>query len=209
MPVTSLEIALVAPVAALAGVALGIGGNARLDRLRERRAARRTQDQAIAELLTATVDLITGIQAVRAAYMQQTRWRHYIRGAATLIAAVGSTMTSGETFSSDLLTWGRASPAFERILAADSELDARQRTTAMDLAAVVAPRLTRFYAAAAVLTLGNDKKIADAVRDLSNEVGKLLDVIAAKERKYAPARERVGKALEAFRAIVDRRPRSE
>lgn len=194
-------------MAALAGVALGIGGNAHLERLGERRAARRGQDQALAELLTATVDLLTGVQAVRAAYQQQTRWRHYIRTAATLVAAVGSTMRSGETLSSELLTWDRASPAFERILAADSALDDRQRTIALDLATIVGPRLTRFFAAVAVLTLGEDKKIADAARDLTDEVGKLLDVIAAKEKKYAPARERVGKALEAFRAIADQRPR--
>ena len=68
MFVTPFEIALIAPVAALAGVLLTFAGNARLERLREGRSARQGQDQAIAELLTATVDLITGVQAVRAAY---------------------------------------------------------------------------------------------------------------------------------------------
>ena len=64
-PVTPLEIALIVPVAALVGVALGIVGNGYLERLRDRRRAKRDRDQAIADLLTATVDLITGAQAVR------------------------------------------------------------------------------------------------------------------------------------------------
>jgi hypothetical protein len=101
--VTPLELALISPAAALVGVALGIAGNGYLDRLRDRRAAKRERDKAIAELLTATVDLITGVQAVRAAYQQQTRWRHFIRVAAVLVSAIGSTMTSGEILSSDLL----------------------------------------------------------------------------------------------------------
>jgi hypothetical protein len=105
MSVTPSELALIAPVAALVGVTLGIAGNAYLDRMRDKRAAKRGRDQAIAEVLTATIDLVTGIQALRAAYYQQTQWRHYIRAAAIVIAAIGSTMTSGETLSWDLLKW--------------------------------------------------------------------------------------------------------
>jgi hypothetical protein len=103
--VTPLEIALIAPAAALVGVALGIVGNGYLERLRDRRTVKRERDQAIAELLTATVDLITGAQAVRAAYQKQTRRRHFIRVSAVLVSAVGSAMRSGETLSSDLLKW--------------------------------------------------------------------------------------------------------
>jgi hypothetical protein len=205
--VTPLEIALIAPVAALVGVALGIVGNGYLERLRDRRRAKRTRDQAIADLLTATVDLITGAQAVRAAYQKQTRRRHYIRVAAVLVSAVGSTMKSGETLSSDLLKWDRASPAFERILAEDQHLDDRQRTVALDVATVLGPRMTRFYAAVAALTLGEDKKIADAARNLADAVGAFVEVIAARQGKYAAAHDRVLKALRAFRTVADQRRR--
>jgi hypothetical protein len=99
------------------------------------------------------------------------------------------------------------SPAFERVLAEDRQLDDSQRTTALDVATVVGPRTTRFYAAVAVLTLGEDKKIADAVRDLADTVGVFMEVIAAKEKKYAPARERAGKALATFRTVADQRRR--
>lgn len=187
MSVTPVELALISPLAALLGVALGIAGNSYVDRQRERRTARRGQDQAIAELLTATVDLITSVQAVRAAYQQQTPWRHYIRVAAILMAAIGSTMKSGERLSSDLLHWHRAGPGLERVLAADRDLDDKQRTIALDLATVVGPRTTRFYAAVAVLTLGEDKRIADAFRDLADEAGKLVEQIAAKSEKIRPS----------------------
>lgn len=69
--VTGLELGLIPAGSALLGVVLGIVGNAYLDQRKDRRAARREQDQAIAELLTATVDLVTGVQAVRAAYHQR------------------------------------------------------------------------------------------------------------------------------------------
>jgi hypothetical protein len=94
---------------------LGIVSNAYLDRQRDRRAAIHERDQAIAGLLTATVDLIASVQAVRAAYQQQTTWRHYIRISGTILAAVGSVMTSGEQLSSEMLRdWRRLSPGLDR-----------------------------------------------------------------------------------------------
>lgn len=204
---TPLEVALISPAAVLAGVALGTAGTAYLDRSRERRAAKGALDQAIAELLTATVDLVTGAQAVRAAYQSQTRWRHYIRVAALIVAAAGSTMTIGETISLDLLDWRRLSPAFERILAADRDLDNGQRRIAMDVATVVGPRATRFYAALATLTLGADKELADAARDVGGAVGELVEALGAKEKKYLRARDRAGTALAAFRTVADKRRR--
>lgn len=207
MFVTPLELALISPVAALIGVAVGIGGNGYLDRLRERRAARRERDQAIAELLTATVDLLSGVQTVRAVYQQQTRWRHYLRVTTILMSSIGSMLTAGETISWDLLNWRRMSPSLERLLTEDRELDDRLRTTGLDLATNVIPRTTRFYAAVAVLTLGDDKPIADAVRGLTDAVGKLMEVIGAKEKKYTLAREHVGEALRAFRTVADQRLR--
>jgi hypothetical protein len=116
-------------------------------------------------------------------------------------------MTTGDKPTSDMLRWHRLSPGLDRLLAADRELDDKQRTIALDVATMVGPRTVRFYAAVAVLTLGPDKKIANAVRDLTAAVGALLDVMAAKERKYAPERDRVNKALAGFRAIADQRKR--
>jgi hypothetical protein len=206
--VTGLELALIPAGAALFGVALGTIGNAYLDRVRERRTAKHARDQAIAELLTATVDLTSGVQTVRVAYMQQTAWRHYLRIAAATIAALGLAPVPGDKLTlSTLLQWPNVSPVLDRLLAVDRELDANQRVVALDLATVVAPRAVKFYAAIAVLTLGPDKEIANAVRELAPAVGGLLEVIAAKEPKYARARARVERALGEFRDIVDQRSR--
>jgi hypothetical protein len=116
-------------------------------------------------------------------------------------------MTIGEKLSRELLDWRRMSPGLDRILAVDSELDDNQRRIALDVAAVVGPRTARFYAAVAVLTLGQDKKIADAVRDLAEAVGALLEMIGGKEKKYARARERVGNTLATFRSVADQQRR--
>jgi hypothetical protein len=207
--VTGLELAIIPAGAALLGVVLGTVGNAYLDRRRDRRMACRERDHAIAELLTASVDLITGVQAIRAAYHQQhATIRHYIRLSAGLLAALGSTMTGAGKFDwTGLLDWHAARPALDRLLAIDRELDDRQRTVALDLTTMVTPRTARFYAAVAVLTLGPDIKIANAVRDLTPAVGALLEVIAAKEKKYARARAQAEKALETFRTVADQRQR--
>jgi hypothetical protein len=205
--VTGLDLAIIPAGAALAGVILGTVGNAYLDRRRDRRAALRERDQAIAELLAATVDLITGVQAVRAAYYQQHAiFRHYIRLSAGVLTALSSTMTGPGKFDwKGLLDWHAARPGLDRLLIMDRELDDRQRTVALDLATTVMPRSARFYGAVAILTLGPDIKIAKAVRTLTPAVGELLEVIAADKKKYAPARNRAEEALSAFRAVADQR----
>ena len=205
--VTSLELAIIPAAAALVGVLIGIMGNVYLDRQRERRTAVRERDQAIAELLAATVDLVSGVNAARAAYHQQhATFRHYIRVSAGMLAAFGSTMTGAGTFKvRSLLDWYTARPVLDRLLAMDRDLDDRQRVVALDLATTVAPRTARFYAAVAVLTLGSDVKIANAVRDLTPAMGGLIEVIAANNSKFSQAHNRAEKALGAFRAVADQR----
>jgi hypothetical protein len=135
-------------------------------------------------------------------YQHQTRWRHYIRETVLTAASIGSMMKIGETPSWKLLDLQRISPSFDRLLAESHALDDRQRTTALDIATIVGPRVTRFYEAAGTLTLGNDDKITDATRALIRAVGALLEVIGEKDKKYIPASERVGQALESFREVV-------
>ena len=207
--VTGLELAIIPAASALVGVALGIAGNGYLDRRRDRRLALRERDAAIAELLTATVDLMSGVQAVRVAYHQHlATFRHYIRISVGILAALGSSMTAPGKFEwRELLDWYTASPFLNRVLTMDRELDERQRTVALDLATTVTPRTARFYAAVAVLTLGSDVKIANAVRELTPAVGALVEVMAANDKKYSRARARAEKALGAFRQMADQRRR--
>jgi hypothetical protein len=72
MFLTSAELALITPAAALVGVALGTAGTAYHDRSRDRGEAKKAREQAVTEVQTATVDLLTGVQAVRVAYQHQT-----------------------------------------------------------------------------------------------------------------------------------------
>lgn len=202
MFLTPAELSLIAPAAALLGVALGTVGTAHLDRSRDRRAAEHARDQAVTEVQTATVDLLTGVQAIRSAYQQQTRWRHYLQVAVLATASIGSVLASGETLSWRILDLHRMSPSLERLLAEDRALDDKQRTIALDVATMVGPRVTRFYEAAGSLTLGNDDEIADAVRALIRAVGSLVEVIGGKEKKYTAASQHVGGALGSFREAV-------
>ena len=97
---SNLNIALISAGVTLVGVVIGQFGTYVIERLRERRAARGARDQAVAELLTAVVDLVTSVQTVRAAYQGQGRWREYARRAAIILG--GSSETP--------LGWGNAGP---------------------------------------------------------------------------------------------------
>lgn len=106
--------------------------------------------------------------ACGAYHRQHASLRHHIRIGAGVLAALGSTMTAAGKFSwRGSLDWYTARPALDRLLAIDKELDDHQRMVAVDLATMVTPTTERFYAAVAVLTLGPDIKIANAVRDLT------------------------------------------
>ncbi len=204
--VSGLELALIPAGAALAGVALGTAGTAYLDRLRERRAAIRQRDQAIAELLTATVDLVGAVQTIRAAYEKQGSWQHYARMGGVIIAAAGLVTPEADGgWGRALRDWGRLAPGLERMLAAIRELDENQRRVALDMGTIVAPRCGRFYAAVSVLTLGPDKEIASAARKLVAGVIPLLEVIAARQREYDRERRRAEAALAKFRGAADKR----
>jgi hypothetical protein len=172
------------------------------------REERRARDQAIAELLSATVDLITGVQAIRAAYGRRTNWRVRIRIVAAVFAAFGATFGAEESLTLEtLLNWRKEGPMLDRLLAVDRELNEQQRITALDMTTVLLPRTNRFYAAIAVLTLGPDKKLADAARELAPAVAALTELIAGKTRRYKRARARAEKALGKFRSTADQRRR--
>jgi hypothetical protein len=202
---TTAELALIPAATALAGVAIGVGGNAYLGKLGERRAARRRSDQAITDVLTSAVDLISGVQAMRSAYRQRS-WVHYIRVAAVVVAAAGTAAGPGGQLSTEILgDWHRLGPGFERILAADRDLDGARRTAVLDMVTIMLPRSLRFYTAVTELTLGPDKQIAAAARNLAPAVAALLEVTTAPQRKYDRARHRAQRALGQFRDVVDKR----
>lgn len=213
--VTGLELALIPAGAAIAAASLTTLGQGWLDRLKDRRAARDLRDQAIAELLASAADMIQGVQAIRAAYEGQSGWRDIIRKSAAVMAAVGSILPGerGDPMPrtraewSKMLDWRTSGPFVDRTLAEIQRLDNKQRTTVIDVAALLLPRTARFYAAVSVLTLGPDKEISSAVRQMTPAVMRLTEVIVSKPGVYGRARRKAEDALTEFRETVDRRRR--
>jgi hypothetical protein len=188
----------------LVGVVVGAAITGYAARRRERRAALREHRDAVAEVLTATLDLFQGMQAVRTAYETRTRRNHIRHVAGILLVSIGSAAPAGEK-----LTWGwladfrRTAPMLDRLLNFDTELDASRRRIALDIVSVVAPRVTRFYAATASLRPGDDKELKSALNELIEAVGVMLDTWG-EDRKFTHARRRAEKAATAFRQAADK-----
>lgn len=75
----------------------------------------------------------------------------------------------------------------------------------MDFAGLVVPKTNRFFAAVTAVTLGPDKELAAAARQLGDAAGGLLEVAGARKRKLIQARIRFERDLGKFRAAADRR----
>jgi hypothetical protein len=137
--VTPLELALIPAAALLAGTALGILGNRWLDWLREHAAARKQRDQAIAEMLTASADLLYGIQMTRATY-DRSMLRSYLRTVAAIFTAVGMAFAGEEKVTRDtFLNWRKSTPFIDRLVAVDRWQNEQQRMIVLDLSKPLAP----------------------------------------------------------------------
>ncbi|MHB1430634.1 MAG: hypothetical protein ACYCVZ_00740 [Streptosporangiaceae bacterium] len=202
--------AIVTGAFTLGAVVLTFLGTTWMQVMAARRADRAARRQAIAEMLTSVADLLSGIRMIRGAYQHQTRWRHYVRVAGTVLAAIGAVLLGQPGSSPTRDDWAalldvRASgPVISRLLELDSALDASLRTLALDLTGILLPRVTRFYSALSVVTLGADDRLADAARDLASDVGDLLENMAASARKFSAAERRAQRALGQFRDAADK-----
>lgn len=79
------------------------------------------------------------------------------------------------------------------------------RTITLDAFAFVSAKSTRFLAVAALLTLGKDRAITAAVRELTPNVTVLVEKVGARKVEFDRLTTRMEKALESFRAKVDSR----
>lgn len=199
--------ALIGGGAVLAAGIAAIGASMLIERRRNRGEARRRRDAAVAELLTATVDLITGIQVIRAAYEGRSGWRWHLRKVVIVFAAVCAAFASaGEISLRVLLDWRHAGSLIDRLLAEDRQLDEAQRTTALDVTAIVTTRSARFFAAVATVTIGGtDGGLSESANRLAGAVGGLLEAMGGKRGQYQQARTSAERALAEFRRMADRR----
>jgi hypothetical protein len=174
------------------------------DRMRKeqtQREARIRLESAIAELLAAAVDLLFGVRTVRLAHERRTKPMYYLRVSAILLCAVPAGASS--------LTVFRQFDNMKTLLGAALDADRYQldeaRTIAVDLATVVTPRANRYFAGAALLTLGEDQEIADAVRELTPKVTAVMEATGARKHQFERKSSELQEAMEDFRAGAEKR----
>jgi hypothetical protein len=162
--------------------------------------ARIRLEAAVAELLAAAQDVLIGVRAIREAHERRTLVRYYVR----VLAIVWHAIPKPTTWR-DLIDY----PALRSVLGASLELDREnlegQRMVAIDIANVVTPKLNRYFAIAALLTLGEDKQVVDAVRQLTPKVTNLAERAGTKKRDFERLSTDVQNALEHFRGVADKR----
>jgi hypothetical protein len=171
--------------------------------IRHEEAARQTRlrlEHASSELLAATQDLAIGVRTFRAAHSRRAGWRYYLRLAAMLMRDY----PPPESWS-DLRELSRLRPLLATALEADRYQLDDNRAFALDLAAVMATKGSRYLAVAALITLGEDKEMAEAVRQLSKNVMGLMDAIPARNHEFEQRSRELQMALEEFRAVADKR----
>lgn len=165
--------------ATILGVIIGFIGTAFLQSHQAKAGARIRQENAPAELLAAAQDLVIGIRAIRQANERRTKPRYYLRLAAMFMRdyPVPNTLR-------DLADLSRLRPLMATALEADRYQLEESRTIALDVATVVAAKANRYLAVAALLTLGQDKEIADAVRKLTPKATGLMDALGDRSGNF-------------------------
>lgn len=162
--------------------------------------ARIRLEAALAELLAAAQDVLIGVRTIREAHERRTKLRYYFR----VLAVVWHAIPKPSTWR-DLIDY----LALRSVLGAALELDREnieaQRMVAIDIANVVTPKLNRYFAVVVLLTLGEDKQVADAVRQLTPKVTALAEQAGTKKRDFERHSTEMQKALEHFRDVADKR----
>ena len=184
----------------ITAVVVTFGGNRYLDKARDRRADKQSRDSAIADLLTASAELVLAVNAARAAYQHRTGIRYRLMIAAALLQDLPNLSSWRDLTDRDVL---KTSLRTATGLARDQ--DAGNRTIVLDYAGLVIPQASRFFTAVVAVTMGTDKELADAARRLGTAGAALLEAAGERKRGYARARSQIERELGKFRAVVDRR----
>ena len=162
--------------------------------------ARIRLEAALAELLAAAQDILIGVRTIREAHERRTKSRYYFR----ILAVVWHSIPKLTTWR-DVIDYPTLNSVLGAALALDRENLEAQRMVAIDTANVVTPKLNRYFAVVALLTLGEDKQVADAVRQLTPKVTALAEQAGAKKRDFERLSTDMQTALEHFRDVADKR----
>jgi predicted transcriptional regulator len=211
--------------AALLGVIVTFVGTSYQQRAQAAKEARARQDAALAELLAAAENLVLSVRAIWLNYSNRNLKWIYFRMYAVLVRAYGliyktdpsklPTSWRGYITPQNPLkkkTYLAAARLFtdvnmiEAALEIDQQLKSFQRMLALDTARILNPELTRYLAAAALLTLGEDKEIADLVRNLTSKLTAVPSIIVFTPREqFERLASEAEQALEEFRTEVNKR----
>jgi hypothetical protein len=162
--------------------------------------ARIRLEAALAELLAASQDVLIGVRTIREAHQRRTKPRYYLR----LLAVVWHATPRLTTWH-DLTDFPTINSVLGALLELDREITEGQRIVAIDTANVLTPKLNRYFAVVALLTLGEDKQIADAVRQLTPKVTALVERTGSKKHESERLSTEMQNALEHFRDTADKR----
>jgi hypothetical protein len=205
---TWLIVAATLGAAFLGGILAYIGAARQQKKQAERDAeARREQykredrmrlEQGIAEVLAAAQDILLGVQALRQAHARRTLPRYYLRIAAMLLRDA----EPPEKWT-DLADPAKLRPLLAPVLEADRYQLDESRMIAMDAATMLGPKLNRYFAVVALLTLGQDQQITVAIRELTPKVLAVTQSFGARKRETERLASELQKAMERFREVAD------
>ena len=126
----------------ITAVAVTFGGNYLRDKARDRRADKQSRDSAIADLLTASVEMVLAVNTARAAYQHRSNTRARLMIAAALLQDLPNLDSWRDLTDRDVI---RTSLRTATGLARDQ--DTGNRTIVLDYAGIVIPQASRFFAA--------------------------------------------------------------
>ena len=185
--------------AAFLGAIVAYIGSALQQRRQDERVTRVRIERGVAELLSAAFDILMGVRAIREAHSMRTKPRYYLNAAGVLLTAMPEL-----TSLSVLTEYETMRPMVRSALDLLRERTESSRVVALDVASVVVPKLSAFFALAAMLTLGEDKEIAEAVREFSPKVTAVAEAAGARKREFDRLSNDMQMAMEEFRAVADK-----
>lgn len=212
-------------VAALLGVIVTFFGTSYQQRAAAVREERARQDAALAELLAAAQDVVFSVRAMWAAYADSRLKWFMFRTVGILWRAkwltnppkVPTTWRDVFGFQNPLKSWRMVArqvteqvtdvDMIEAALKVDQEWQDYKRNTTHDLTMILSPKLSRYFAVATLLTLGEDREIADSVVKLTSKITHMPAIGFTSWLEFQRLASEADQALEEFKAEVDKRAR--
>lgn len=196
---TPLQAALIPSITGLAGVVIGTGTNTLMGARQGRRQQASERSRAVAEVLTATMDLVQGATVLHNNYIPQAQGRNALRVAAISFAGLSESARLSSTGTMrEALDLRNSGPLLQRLATLMADQSAERRQVSLDLVTILLPRTTRFYAAIASPAVRPVAAFEASLDDLLRAVDEFMSSLDKKPKMDAAA-ERINQALRDFR----------